>query len=72
MSVSEGQEEEVHIEVPRFLVGFEDHVCEELECGNMNVSEPYDEEEEDDDLVKTLQLLNLRCGQEGSVALGRK
>lgn len=56
MSKSEGQEEEeVCSEVPHFLVGFEGHVCGELECGNMkNISETYDEEEEDDDLVKTL------------------
>ncbi|XP_053487095.1 inositol hexakisphosphate and diphosphoinositol-pentakisphosphate kinase 1 [Ictalurus furcatus] len=55
--MSEGQEEEVYREVPRFLVGFEDHVCEELECGNMNVSEPYDEEEEDDDLASERQIV---------------
>lgn len=56
MSKSEGQlEEEVFSEVTYFLVGFEGHACRELEGGNMkNISEPYDEEEEDDDLVKTL------------------
>lgn len=54
MSKSEGQEE-VCGGVTHFLVGFEDHECGELEGGNMkNVTEPYDEEEEDDDLVKTL------------------
>ncbi|XP_060742041.1 inositol hexakisphosphate and diphosphoinositol-pentakisphosphate kinase 2 isoform X6 [Tachysurus vachellii] len=50
MSKSEGQvEEEVCSKVTRFLVGFEDHTSGELEGENMkNVSETYDEEEEDD------------------------
>lgn len=56
MSKSEGQvEEEVFSEVTHFLIGFEDHAHGELEGGNMkNISEPYDEEEEEDDLVKAL------------------
>ncbi|XP_060784095.1 inositol hexakisphosphate and diphosphoinositol-pentakisphosphate kinase 1 isoform X1 [Neoarius graeffei] len=61
MSKSEGQEEEereVCSEVPHFLVGFKDHVCGELECGNMkNISETYDEEEEDDDLASERQIV---------------
>lgn len=70
MSKSKIQEEEVCREVPHFLVGLEDHVCGELEGGNMrNASEPYDEEEEDDDLVKTLKLLILRCGQDRNKVL---
>lgn len=56
MSKSEGQEEEeVCSKVTRFLVGFEDHTSGELEGENMkNVSETYDEEDEEEDLVKTL------------------
>ncbi|XP_058252569.1 inositol hexakisphosphate and diphosphoinositol-pentakisphosphate kinase 2 isoform X6 [Hemibagrus wyckioides] len=59
MSESEGQvEEEVCSEVTRFLVGFEDHARRELEGGNMkNISEPYDEEEEDDDLDSERQIV---------------
>lgn len=57
MSRSKEQEEKevvVCSESPRFLVGFEDHVCGEPEGENMrNTSEAYDEEEEDDDLVNT-------------------
>ncbi|KAK3564729.1 hypothetical protein QTP86_024884 [Hemibagrus guttatus] len=59
MSKSEGQvEEEVCSEVTRFLVGFEDHAHGELEGGNMkNVPEPYDEEEEEDDLASDRQIV---------------
>lgn len=73
MSDSEIQEEEEEVccEVPHFLVGLKDHACGEPEGGNMrNASEPYDEEEEEDDLVKTLQLLILRGGQESKVVVG--
>lgn len=70
MSKSGIQEEEVCSEVPHFMAGLEGHACGELDCGNMNASEPYDEEEEDDDLVNTLKLFMLRGGQERNVVLG--
>ncbi|XP_047658627.1 inositol hexakisphosphate and diphosphoinositol-pentakisphosphate kinase 1 isoform X6 [Tachysurus fulvidraco] len=59
MSKSEGQvEEEVCSKVTRFLVGFEDHTSGELEGENMkNVSETYDEEEEEDDLASERQIV---------------
>ncbi|MCJ8734283.1 hypothetical protein PDJAM_G00233650 [Pangasius djambal] len=58
MSKSEIQEEEVCSEVSGFLLGVEDHVCGELEGGNMkNVSESYDEEEDDDDLASERQIV---------------
>ncbi|KAM9471000.1 inositol hexakisphosphate and diphosphoinositol-pentakisphosphate kinase 1 [Clarias gariepinus] len=61
MSRSKEQEEKevvVCSESPRFLVGFEDHVCGEPEGENMrNTSEAYDEEEEDDDLASERQIV---------------
>ncbi|GAA6069175.1 inositol hexakisphosphate and diphosphoinositol-pentakisphosphate kinase 1 isoform X1 [Tachysurus ichikawai] len=59
MSKSEGQEEEeVCSKVTRFLVGFEDHTSGELEGENMkNVSETYDEEDEEEDLASERQIV---------------
>ncbi|TSK28087.1 Inositol hexakisphosphate and diphosphoinositol-pentakisphosphate kinase 1 [Bagarius yarrelli] len=58
MSKSDRQKEEDGSEVIRFLVGLEDHACEEREGGNMkNVLELYDEEEEDDDLDSERQIV---------------
>ncbi|KAI5105372.1 inositol hexakisphosphate and diphosphoinositol-pentakisphosphate kinase 1 isoform X5 [Silurus meridionalis] len=58
MSKLEIQEDEVCCEIPRFLVGFEDHVHGELEDKIMkNVTEAYEEEEEDDDLASERQIV---------------
>ncbi|XP_062856762.1 inositol hexakisphosphate and diphosphoinositol-pentakisphosphate kinase 1 isoform X2 [Trichomycterus rosablanca] len=56
MSRSAGQEE-VSVEVPRFVVGFEDNEARELKGEDMNATEPYDDDDDYDDLASARQIM---------------